>query len=80
MSKLGQLKRKVNYETSVPRCATCIKFKEASIRLSTNSQTYRKHAHCKEHYFTISPNGVCDDWKSNKGEVLDNETKEPKTK
>lgn len=62
MSKLGQIKQKVGYVSNVNRCFNCQHFKEQSIRLSTDSQTYRKHHHCGIGGFTVSVNGICSGW------------------
>lgn len=71
MSKLGQVKKNVEYEGSVPRCFNCVNYKEASIRLSTNSNTFRKNQHCKRFFFTISPNGICKHWNGVDGSTLE---------
>lgn len=63
MSKLGNLKAAFEYRGNVNRCANCTHFKQQSIRLSTNSETYRKNHHCGLGWFTITPNGVCKNWK-----------------
>ena len=70
MSKLGALKKTVGYEGNVPRCAICKHYREAKIRLGTNSQTYRKNQHCKRYYFTVTPNAICNDWNGKDGSVL----------
>lgn len=62
MSKLDQAKSVAGYRGNVNRCATCKHFKEQSIKLSTNSQTYRKNHHCGVGWFTVTPNGVCNNW------------------
>ncbi|MDP3228361.1 MAG: hypothetical protein Q8N13_10355 [Acidovorax sp.] len=71
MSKLGQLKKKVRYEGNVPRCATCRNYRQASIRLSTDSNTFRKNQHCALHHFTVTPNAICQDWVDAQGNTLE---------
>jgi hypothetical protein len=63
MSKLGILKKACGYRGNVNRCGTCEYFREQSIRLSTDSQTYRKNHHCSIAGFTVTPNGICQNWK-----------------
>ncbi|UNV89419.1 MULTISPECIES: hypothetical protein [unclassified Comamonas] len=75
MSKLGQLKKRVGFEGDVPRCMNCKHYRQAQIRLSTNSNTFRKNQHCGLHYFGITPNSICNDWRGKDGSVLD----EPRT-
>ncbi len=71
MSKLGQLKKKVGYEGNVPRCATCQHFRASSIRLGTDSTTFRKNHHCGLHHFTITPNAICNTWVDANGSTLE---------
>lgn len=71
MSKLGQLKKLVNYEGNVPRCSTCKVYRASQVMLSTNSQTFRKNHHCGLHGFTITPNAICDHWHGADGTVLE---------
>ena len=75
MSKLGQLKKQVGYEGNVPRCAICQYYRPAAIRLSTNSQTYRKNQHCGKYFFTIAPNSICDKWTGMDGAKLEEKEK-----
>ena len=71
MSKLGQLKKKVNDEGSVPRCSTCKAYRPSQVLLSTDSQTFRKNHHCGVHGFTITPNAICDGWHGTDGSTLE---------
>lgn len=71
MSKLGQLKKAWEYESSVPRCAICTHFRESHIRLTTNSQTVRTNHHCALGGFTVSRNGVCRRWTGTDGSTLE---------
>ncbi|MDH1472913.1 hypothetical protein N5F13_00260 [Comamonas thiooxydans] len=75
MSKLGQLKKRVGFEGDVPRCMNCKHYRQAQIRLSTNSNTFRKNQHCGLHYFGITPNSICNNWSGKDGSALD----EPRT-
>lgn len=70
MSKLGQKKGKVGFESNVPRCAICVHFREQKICLGTNSQTFRKHAHCSKFGFTVTPLSICDHWQDSAGTTL----------
>jgi hypothetical protein len=71
MSKLGQLKKKWDYEASVPRCGICVHFKQSHIRLTTNSQTVRTNQHCSLGGFTVTRNGVCKCWTGVDGSKLE---------
>jgi hypothetical protein len=71
MSNLARLKIKVHYEKNVPRCETCIQFKESKIVLSHNSIPKRINQHCKLHGFAIARASVCDTWQSAEGETLE---------
>lgn len=62
MSHLGQLKKKWDYETNVPRCSTCTHFKQSMIVLTTDSLTKRVNHHCGLGGFTINQNAVCKNW------------------
>jgi len=62
MSYLSQIKKKVNYEQNVPRCAICANFRKSKIILTTESMTKRTHHHCEKHGFTVTQNSICDNW------------------
>lgn len=70
MSKLSQLKKKWEYEPSIPRCGECVSFRETYIRLTTDSMTRRVNQHCDRGGFTVSRMGVCNHWASKAGERL----------
>lgn len=71
MSKLSQLKHDWNYDTDVPRCATCVHFKTAMIVLTTNSRTKRINHHCGIGFFRVAQNSVCDKWLGADGSTLE---------
>jgi len=73
VSYMAKLKKKVGYETNVPRCETCSHFKKATVVLTENSNTKRVNHYCANHGFTIAVNSVCDTW-GNKLEKLDDNT------
>lgn len=70
MSRLGRLRKKVNYETDIPRCQTCVHFRKSRIFLK-NSIPIKSQAMCHKHEFTAAPMAVCDDWKDSKGNTLE---------
>jgi hypothetical protein len=70
MSKLSQLRKKMGYETNVPRCETCASYKKPYIFLSTNSIPKRSPAFCRTADFTVQPNACCDKWVGNDGTEL----------
>ncbi len=69
MSKLGKLRKKVNYETNVPRCQTCVHYRKAPTFLR-NSLPIKGQALCVQYHFTVAPMSVCDSWKSSSGDTL----------
>jgi hypothetical protein len=71
MSAMSKLKKKVGYETNIPRCKTCTNFREAKIVLIKNSKTKRINHCCAKHGFTIAINSVCDTWLTETGESLE---------
>lgn len=72
MSKLGQLRKRINYETNVPRCETCVAFKKPYVYLMTNSLPARSKPLCKAHQFTIQALSCCDKWTGKDGSTLSN--------
>ena len=62
MSKLSQLRKRVDYRTNVPRCETCEHFRKSNIYLTTNSIPARSKAMCVRHHFDVKPNALCDEW------------------
>lgn len=73
MSKLGQLRKRVGYETNVARCETCKAFKKPYVYLTTNSVPARSKPMCKEHHFVIKPFSCCDQWSGKDGSTLSRE-------
>ena len=71
MSHLSRLKKNVNYEHNVPRCAICNHFQKSMIVLTTDSMTKRINHHCKRHGFNVAPNSVCDTWTGVDGDILE---------
>jgi len=71
MSKVGQLRKLWDYEPNVPRCITCISFRETHVRLTEDSQTKRVNRHCAKGGFTVSQNGICKYWADKAGNKLE---------
>lgn len=69
MSKIGQLRKKWNYETNVPRCATCAEFMPARVYLKRDSIPAQAKPLCKAGHFFVAPLACCDNW-HRKDEVL----------
>lgn len=69
MSKLERRRKKVNYETNVPRCGTCIHIKTYGCRLRDSLPQRTVHL-CAKHEFTCASFSVCDDWQSKTGETF----------
>lgn len=69
MSKLGQLRKKVRYETDIARCSNCKYYKQSSFYLR-DSLPKITQALCGKHGFTVSPNAVCDSWGGENGATL----------
>lgn len=61
VSALSIRRKKMGY--TVKRCATCANFREGYVYLTTDSQTRRAKPLCKAGEFTISPHGVCNEWR-----------------
>lgn len=72
MSLLKRLKSKWNYERSVPRCETCEQYQRPGFYLR-DSLPRPIPPRCKLGGFEVKPAGVCDKWKSERGEVLIND-------
>lgn len=70
MSKLGQLRKKVRYETDIARCGNCKNYKQSSFRLR-DSLPMVMQALCSKHGFTVRPNAVCEAWSGKNGETLE---------
>lgn len=71
MSAMSKLKKKVGYESNVPRCVTCRYFRKAKIVLTENSNTKRVHHYCINHGFSIAANSVCDTWITVDGQTIE---------
>lgn len=69
MSKLGQLRRRVHYETDVPRCSNCTSYRRPGQYLR-DSLPRQPPAACKLHAFTVKPDACCDRWTGHRGETL----------
>lgn len=68
MSKLSQLRKKVGYETGVPRCVNCIHFRKPFIKLTYDSKTIKVPAWCKKNDFKIEAGAVCNLYENDKGQ------------
>lgn len=71
MGFLKQRRKRMGYETDVPRCENCVSFQKPYIYLTTHSQTKRSQPLCKVGEFTVSPQACCDQWESPRGEKLE---------
>lgn len=69
MSRLSKLRKKVNYDTDIPRCQTCIHFRKSQT-FFRESLPVKSHAMCHKHEFTTAPLAVCDSWTDSKGHTL----------
>lgn len=69
MSKLGQLRKRVNYETDVPRCASCLHYRHSMVYLR-DSLPRVSQILCVLHQFNVRPNAICDKWTGKDGDVL----------
>jgi hypothetical protein len=70
MSFMAKIKKKVGYQTNVPRCEICSHFKKSKIVLTENSNTKRVNHYCLNHGFSIAVNSVCNTWETVSGETL----------
>lgn len=70
MSRLSRLRKKVNYDTDVPRCQTCIHFRK-SRTFFRDSLPVKSHPLCHKHDFIVAPMSVCDNWQDRKGSTLE---------
>jgi hypothetical protein len=70
MSKLGKLRRKVGYDTNVPRCATCIHRRTYAHRLRDSLPMRTVHI-CKKHDFECASFAVCDHWQHKDGSTVE---------
>ncbi len=75
MSMLSRLRKKVGYDTDIPRCQTCKQFRKPGSFLR-DSLPVKSPAMCKQHDFTVQPLSVCDSWTSRSGETLEPVSKE----
>lgn len=68
MSKLSQLKKKVGYQEHVPRCSTCAYFLQQQLMRDSMPSYFQRF--CRQHHFEVKAHACCDNWISEKGEVL----------
>jgi len=69
MSRLGQLRKKVHYETDIPRCSSCTHYRHSMVYLR-DSLPKVSQCLCAKHQFTVRPNAVCDTWAGKDGSSL----------
>jgi hypothetical protein len=62
MSLLSRLRKKWNYETNVPRCATCAEYLPARVYLKRDSIPIQAKPLCKAGHFHVAPLACCDKW------------------
>ena len=71
MNYMSQLKKKLNYETNVPRCETCVSYRRQKYLLTTDSIPVKRIVPiCFKHGFTVAENSVCDSWNDKSGATL----------
>ena len=70
MSAAKRLRKKVDYELDVPRCANCASYRKGRAVLTTNSMTRWQKPWCVTNEFQIHEQAVCNLWTSKKGEKL----------
>lgn len=70
MSHLSKLRKRVRYEKSVPRCATCQSFQPSRTYL-IDSLPRQSQPYCNQFHFSVRPAGVCDFWQSPDGQQLE---------
>jgi hypothetical protein len=69
MSKQARLRKRVNYETDIPRCENCSHYRKPGKYL-IDSLPRTSPPQCKLHEFVVRPNACCDYWRGLKGEGL----------
>lgn len=69
MSKLARLRKKVNYETDIPRCETCTHYRARRIYLYDSLPRVAQTI-CAKHSFWVRANAVCDTWAGKDGSAL----------
>jgi hypothetical protein len=69
MTTVDQRRKACNYETNVPRCATCKRVLKPRQYLLANTPVLGQW-HCTLWHFDVRPNACCDKWKNKKGEVV----------
>jgi hypothetical protein len=69
MSRLGKLRKTVEYETDIPRCGNCAHYKHSRIVLRDSLPRVSSML-CKLHDFTVRPNAVCNKWAGTDGSTL----------
>jgi hypothetical protein len=72
VSYVSKLRIKWKYERSVPRCETCVNYQKPGFYLR-DSLPRSVPPRCKAGGFEVKAAAVCDNWKSEKGEVLTND-------
>lgn len=73
MSAATNLKQRINWEPSTPRCGTCAFFGHANITL-VNSLPRLTPELCLTHTFKTGQNAICDSWMDKKTGVTLDET------
>ena len=58
-----------NYESNVPRCATCIQFQRAHVGTRGGKPHLVEHT-CRRGSFPVSPVACCDKWRNKRGETI----------
>jgi len=59
-----------NYESSAPRCSTCVQFQEQRVSRKEGRVVSQKST-CQLGGFVIRATGVCDKWTGINGDILE---------
>lgn len=70
-SSWKKLKKKVNYESTVPRCGNCVHIQHSHMIKTVDQGLVYAQAICGKHGFGVKTVGVCDTWQGKEGEVLE---------
>ena len=70
MSKLGQLRKKWNYDKNAPRCEICVHYKKPGYYLK-NSLPRDVPPACKLGGFQVTPLSLCDKWEDQNGDNIE---------
>ena len=66
----ARTRKKIGYETDVPRCENCCMFQKARTMLVDSLPRYFK-ANCRQFRLHVDPNAICNSWTGADGACLD---------